>query len=85
MVCLLEKGEKPGESDHKTVDENGSLCSCGNHGCLEVMSSTVALEREGRQFLNQGVKSTIIQDFVKKSLAVPADEMHWFVNIVNIQ
>lgn len=35
-----------GELGHITVDEHGPLCSCGNHGCLEVMvSASVLIER----------------------------------------
>ncbi|MBI3991441.1 MAG: ROK family protein, partial [Candidatus Omnitrophica bacterium] len=54
-------GEKAGEFGHTTVDENGPLCSCGNQGCLEVMSSTLALEREAKQFLKQGIRSTLTE------------------------
>ncbi len=32
-----------GELGHLTVRENGPLCSCGNHGCLEALVSVDAL------------------------------------------
>lgn len=32
-----------GEVGHVVVAENGALCSCGNHGCLETTSSTRAM------------------------------------------
>ncbi|MBQ9457889.1 MAG: ROK family protein [Bacilli bacterium] len=30
---------KAGELGHLIIDENGPLCGCGNHGCLEAFSS----------------------------------------------
>ena len=33
----------PGEVGHMVVDPNGPVCSCGNHGCLEVFSSEKAI------------------------------------------
>jgi glucokinase len=38
-----------GEIGHITVTPDGSLCGCGNTGCLEAMASGSALGRAGRQ------------------------------------
>lgn len=35
-----------GEFGHITLDVNGPLCNCGNHGCLEAMSSGIAVLKE---------------------------------------
>ena len=35
-----------GEFGHITIDINGPLCNCGNKGCLEAMSSGIAVLRE---------------------------------------
>lgn len=35
-----------GEFGHITLDINGPLCNCGNHGCLEAMSSGIAVLKE---------------------------------------
>jgi glucokinase-like ROK family protein len=35
-----------GEIGHIVVDENGWLCSCGKHGCLETFVSVSAIETE---------------------------------------
>lgn len=35
-----------GEFGHITIDINGPLCNCGNRGCLEAMSSGIAVLRE---------------------------------------
>jgi N-acetylglucosamine repressor len=34
-----------GEIGHVTIDRNGSLCGCGNHGCLETVATDDALTR----------------------------------------
>jgi predicted NBD/HSP70 family sugar kinase len=38
-----------GEIGHVPVVEDGELCSCGNHGCLETVVGQGALERRARQ------------------------------------
>ena len=50
-----------GEIGHMTVDVNGPRCSCGNSGCLEVLSSGTAVAREAVIHLNQGETSSIIK------------------------
>lgn len=42
---------KAGEYGHVTIDPNGPLCKCGNHGCLEAMGSGIAILRDFRQQL----------------------------------
>jgi predicted NBD/HSP70 family sugar kinase len=37
-----------GEFGHVTAVENGPLCECGKHGCLEALVADPALVREGR-------------------------------------
>ena len=36
---------KAGEFGHITVDEDGTLCSCGNNGCLESVASCAAISK----------------------------------------
>lgn len=38
-----------GEIGHIPVDEDGPLCSCGNHGCLETYIGEAALVRRARE------------------------------------
>ncbi len=38
-----------GELGHITVDLNGPLCHCGNHGCMEALAGGWAIGRKGRQ------------------------------------
>jgi glucokinase-like ROK family protein len=48
-----------GEFGHITIDENGTLCSCGNRGCLEGYSSGWAIINRVRTALSHGVTSTL--------------------------
>ena len=48
-----------GELGHTTIDENGTLCSCGNRGCLELYSSGWAIINRVRSALSDGVTSTL--------------------------
>ncbi len=38
-----------GELGHITVDLNGPLCHCGNHGCMEAIAGGWAIGRTGRE------------------------------------
>ncbi len=48
-----------GEFGHTIVDPNGKLCSCGNHGCLETISSGWALIKRIKEKIESGVKTQI--------------------------
>jgi glucokinase len=41
-----------GELGHVTLDPEGPLCGCGNHGCLEALASGTAIQRRAREFAN---------------------------------
>jgi glucokinase len=43
-----------GELGHTIVDPNGPLCGCGNHGCLESLSSGTAIARRGAEAAEAG-------------------------------
>ncbi len=47
-----------GELGHVTIDEEGSLCDCGNRGCLETVAGAAAITRDAMALMraaNQGV------------------------------
>ena len=50
-----------GEIGHTTVLLDGPLCSCGNRGCLEALSSATALVNRTIDALRLGTKSSIIE------------------------
>ena len=43
-----------GELGHQTIIPDGPLCGCGNHGCLETLSSGTALAFEGARLMRIG-------------------------------
>jgi glucokinase len=48
-----------GELGHMTVEANGPRCGCGNTGCLEMLASGRAIERDAISRLRQGAKSAL--------------------------
>lgn len=49
-----------GELGHTIVEENGLVCGCGNHGCLEQYASTTAMVNQAKEKLLLGVRSSIL-------------------------
>ncbi len=47
------------EIGHMTIDDDGPECGCGNTGCLEMLASGRAVERDAVKRLNQGGKSSL--------------------------
>jgi glucokinase len=43
-----------GELGHVTVEPNGALCGCGNHGCVEAYSSATAVVRMAKEAIASG-------------------------------
>lgn len=50
-----------GEIGHLTVDENGPLCTCGNHGCLEAFAGGHAIAIQARKLVSSG-KRTLLSE-----------------------
>jgi predicted NBD/HSP70 family sugar kinase len=40
-----------GEIGHTTIEPDGPLCPCGNHGCLHMLAAGLAMEQEFRKLL----------------------------------
>jgi glucokinase len=57
---VLGIGGTAGELGHQTVDPNGPLCGCGNHGCIEVFASGPAIAAEAARGVLQGWSSKIV-------------------------
>jgi glucokinase len=53
-----------GELGHMTVEAHGPKCGCGNTGCLEMLVSGSAIERNTLERLRRGEKSSL-SDIVK--------------------
>jgi glucokinase len=63
-----------GEFGHMTVAADGPLCNCGNTGCLEMLASGRAVERDAAGRLRRGEKS-ILNDMVKNISDVTAEQV----------
>ncbi len=56
-----------GEFGHLPIVDNGVLCSCGKHGCLETIVSANAIARMARQGIENG-NSSLIKKLVNDDL-----------------
>jgi glucokinase len=52
-------GGTAGELGHQTIDINGPLCGCGNHGCVEAYASGPAIAAMGMKAVSQGLTTSI--------------------------
>src|ERR1700690_3717910 len=43
-----------GEIGHNAIFADGELCSCGNHGCLEMLASATAVRRKALKMIGAG-------------------------------
>lgn len=50
-----------GEIGHLTIDPNGSLCTCGNRGCLETFASGTAIARQARETVAKNQPTQLAQ------------------------
>ena len=48
-----------GEIGHIVVEQDGTLCNCGNYGCLESVASNRSIERKVIRSIKKGIKSSI--------------------------
>ncbi|MGN6511826.1 MAG: ROK family transcriptional regulator [Chitinophaga sp.] len=56
-----------GEMGHMPFAENGELCYCGKHGCLETVASGMTLAKTARQGILSG-QNSIINDLSNKEV-----------------
>ena len=49
------------EMGHMTIDDDGPECGCGNRGCLEMLASGRAVERDAAKRLADGDKSALVE------------------------
>ena len=52
-----------GHLGHYTVDPDGPVCICGNHGCLETYFSAPAIEAQAIDAVRRGVASSLTEHF----------------------
>ena len=54
-----------GEIGHLTVDENGPLCTCGNHGCLEAFAGGHAIAAQARKLVSSGKRTLLSEKHIE--------------------
>ncbi|HET7378251.1 MAG TPA: ROK family protein, partial [Anaerolineae bacterium] len=52
-------GGTGGELGHQTIDVNGPVCGCGNHGCVEAYASGPAITAMALKAITQGLTTRI--------------------------
>lgn len=58
-----------GELGHTTaIRENGRLCGCGKHGCLETYCSATGVARSAREILGSTTKSSVLRNIPVDSI-----------------
>ena len=57
-----------GELGHVTLDPDGPVCGCGNHGCLEALASGTAIGRRAREVANDRPNSALGQLAVERQV-----------------
>ncbi len=58
-----------GELGHVTVErENGRLCGCGKHGCLETYASATGVARSAREILGSTTKDSLLRNIPVDSI-----------------
>ena len=48
-----------GEIGHITIEENGPLCTCGNHGCMEAFAGGNAIAIQARKMVQPGKRTLL--------------------------
>lgn len=48
-----------GEIGHITIEENGPLCTCGNHGCMEAFAGGNAIAIQARKMVQTGKRTLL--------------------------
>ncbi len=63
------------EIGHMTVDTSGPKCGCGNTGCLEMLASGRAVERDAMKRISRGEKSSLSGMVGGKAESVTAEQV----------
>ena len=58
-----------GEIGHITIDENGPLCTCGNHGCMEAFAGGNAIALQAKNLVESGKRTLLSNTPIEKLTA----------------
>jgi glucokinase len=74
-------GGVAGEIGHMSINPDGPVCGCGNHGCLEAYASATAMVRRMRESIRSGARTALasrIEELTARDIhqaAVAGDEI----------
>jgi glucokinase len=57
-----------GELGHVIVRQNGRLCGCGRHGCLEAYASATGVARTAREILMTRTEKSLLRDLTPEDI-----------------
>ncbi|MBY7142895.1 ROK family transcriptional regulator [Virgibacillus sp. NKC19-3] len=57
-------GNGAGEIGHMVIDIDGPKCNCGNFGCLETLSSGIAIQRRVKEEIRRGYPTSLADDYL---------------------
>ncbi len=60
-----------GEIGHMSIDYRGPLCKCGNHGCLENYTSSIALAKAVNKEMGSDYSFDEIVELIRKGEEIP--------------
>jgi len=63
-----------GEIGHLTVDENGPICACGNHGCLEAFAGGHAVASQAQSLVASGKRTLLSEKDIQSLSALDVAE-----------
>src|SRR6266581_3353059 len=69
---LLGPNGSIGEVGHHTIDPNGPLCGCGNHGCWERLCGRDAIVHRTVRLLQRGRMSALLEKVERPGEVTPA-------------
>lgn len=59
---LLGANEAAGEIGHITVEPEGPVCGCGNHGCAEALASRLGIVRRAEDAIDAGAETILARE-----------------------
>jgi glucokinase len=68
-------GGVAGHLGHTTVETDGPLCTCGNHGCIQTLFSAGAIEVEAYRVIHNGCISSLTDKFRDRAESVACKDV----------
>lgn len=68
-------GNGAGEIGHTVIDIDGPKCNCGNFGCLETLSSGIAVERRAKEEIRRGYVTNLSKEYLNNGKGPSIEEI----------